>query len=51
MCGGIGPKEGHLEKGYRGRTLTGWGSVVLSVEDILINGTGEKCSHIEMLTL
>ena len=50
VCGGVGPNEGHLEKGYGGRTLTGWGSVVLLVEDILINGTREKCSHIEMFT-
>ena len=44
VCGGLGPKEG-------GGILTGWGGVVLSVEDILINWTGEKCSHIEMFTL
>ena len=43
--------EGHLEKGYGDRALTGWGGMVLLVEDILINGTGEKCSHTEMLTL
>ena len=50
VCGGVGPREGHLQEGYRGRALTGWGSMVLSVEDILINWTGEKCSHIEMFT-
>ena len=47
----MGPNEGHLEKGYRGRALTGWGGVVLSVKDILINGSGEKCAHIEMVSL
>ena len=48
VCGGVGTKEGHLEEGYRGRALTGWGGVVLLFEDNLINGTVEKCSHIEM---
>ena len=36
VCGGVGPKEGHFEEGYGGRPLTGWGGVVLLVEDILI---------------
>ena len=49
--GGVRPGEGHLEEGYRDRAFTGWGGVVLPVEDILINWTGEKCSHIEMFTL
>ena len=50
VCGGVRPRERHLVEGYRGRTLTGWGGVVLYV-DILINWTGEKCSHIEMFTV